>query len=124
MYVIYRGQKPNGEYKIGCDSDWPNRAIEQNLTNYEVLEEYDDIYEASNREIELQKEYGYRVDRIPYYKILEHSKDSPKFLGKSHTDDFKQLISSVHKGKVTSEETKRKISESMKKTLRAKKEGI
>jgi hypothetical protein len=35
---------------------------------WEVLEEHTDIMEASRREIELQKQYGYKVDKVPYWK--------------------------------------------------------
>ena len=36
---------------------------------YEVLEQSEDIDFISDREIELQKSYGYKVDRKPYIKI-------------------------------------------------------
>lgn len=54
--------------KIGCSSEPENRVSKQGFTDYEVLEVHEDIYVASDREIELQKQYGYRVDNIPYYK--------------------------------------------------------
>ena len=38
-----------------------------------VLEEHTDIYKVSDREIQLQKEYGYKVDRIPYWRTLKLS---------------------------------------------------
>ena len=54
-----------------------NRRIKANLkkslegfTNWEVLEEHTDIYKVSDREIELQREYGYKVDTILYWKML------------------------------------------------------
>ena len=68
MYTIYKGLKPNGEWKIGCDQNYPNRALEQNLTDYFILESYEDIMIASNREIELQKEHNVDVDRCLYYQ--------------------------------------------------------
>ena len=40
---------------------------EQQFTNWEILAEYEDIYKASDKEIELQNQYGYRVDIIPYH---------------------------------------------------------
>jgi len=67
IYTIYKGLLPNGRVKIGCDEAWPNRAIEQTLTDYYVLEEHEDIRVASFREIELQREHGVKVDTIPYY---------------------------------------------------------
>ena len=40
------------------------------LSEVEVLEEHTDIHRVSLREQELQKEYGYKVDRIPYSQII------------------------------------------------------
>lgn len=34
------------------------------------FEKYDDIYEASNRELELQRRDGYPVDTHPYWKVV------------------------------------------------------
>jgi hypothetical protein len=63
--------------KIGCTED-PNKRIvkQQGYTDYEIIEEHTDIELASNREIELQKQYGYKVDRILYYKAAYKSKGS------------------------------------------------
>ena len=72
MYYIYHipGKK------IGCTKQPNIRVKEQNYTNYEILETHTDLYEASKREIELQKQYGYRVDSIQYYQTLAmHSKE-------------------------------------------------
>jgi NTP pyrophosphatase (non-canonical NTP hydrolase) len=58
--------------KIGCTTDLYNRVTEQQgyePGEYEVLEKSNDIDYISKREIELQKEYGYRVDRVPYNKL-------------------------------------------------------
>ena len=64
--------------KIGVSYKLKTR-INQNLkkslegfTKWEVLEEHTDVYEVSDREIELQKEYGYKVDCIPYWKTIEN----------------------------------------------------
>ncbi|CAB4134712.1 hypothetical protein UFOVP643_7 [uncultured Caudovirales phage] len=67
LYTIYYGTKPSGIPKIGCDEAYPNRPLQQNMVNYSILEQHEDIMIASKREIELQKQYGVRVDRIPYY---------------------------------------------------------
>ena len=48
-----------------------SRLKNQGFTDYEVLETHECKYTASNREIELQKEYGYPVDKTPYFKLLE-----------------------------------------------------
>jgi len=66
-YTIYYGTLPNGRDKIGVDEAWPNRAIQQSLTNYYVLETHLDEMTASKRELILQKEYGLKVDPFPYH---------------------------------------------------------
>tara|TARA_R100000697_G_scaffold99034_1_gene111098 strand:- start:433 stop:1257 length:825 start_codon:yes stop_codon:yes gene_type:complete len=67
-YIIYHipGKK------IGVTNDLYNRVEQQQgyeVGEYEVLESSDDIDYISKREIELQKEYGYKVDIIPYNKL-------------------------------------------------------
>ena len=67
-YIIYHipGKK------IGVTNDLYNRVECQQgyeVGEYEVLESSDDIDYISKREIELQKEYGYKVDIIPYNKL-------------------------------------------------------
>ncbi len=54
--------------KIGCTNTLKKRMKDQGFTSWEIIEEHTDIYEASDREIELQKQYGYEVDRIPYHE--------------------------------------------------------
>jgi len=67
IYTIYKGELPDGRIKIGCDEAYPNRPDEQSMTNYFILEQHEDIMIASEREIQLQKEHGVRVDGTPYY---------------------------------------------------------
>jgi len=58
--------------KIGCTTDLYNRVTDQQgyePGEYEVIEKSEDIDYISKREIQLQKEYGYRVDRVPYNKL-------------------------------------------------------
>ena len=67
-YIIYHipGKK------IGVTNDLYNRVECQQgyeLGEYEILESSDDIDYISKREIELQKEYGYKVDLIPYNEL-------------------------------------------------------
>jgi len=71
MYTIYFGYKPSGRRKIGCDENYPNRPQQQQMTNYRILEQHEDIFIASQREQELQREYGLKVDFIPYWKSIE-----------------------------------------------------
>jgi NTP pyrophosphatase (non-canonical NTP hydrolase) len=67
-YIIYHipGKK------IGVTNDLYNRVELQQgyeVGEYEILESSDDIDYISKREIELQKEYGYKVDLIPYNEL-------------------------------------------------------
>ena len=67
-YVIYHipGKK------IGVTNDLYNRVELQQgyeVGEYEILESSNDINHISKREIELQKEYGYKVDLIPYNEL-------------------------------------------------------
>lgn len=55
--------------KIGCTHDLDKRVIFQQgcePTEFDVLEEHDDIVEASHREIELQKQFNYKQDSRLY----------------------------------------------------------
>jgi hypothetical protein len=64
--------------KIGCSNNPKKRVKKQGYTEYTILETHDDIITASNREIELQKQYGYRVDECPYYKSIIGNKEAGK----------------------------------------------
>tara|TARA_B110001454_G_scaffold171678_1_gene162557 strand:+ start:134 stop:1066 length:933 start_codon:yes stop_codon:yes gene_type:complete len=58
--------------KIGLTCDLHNRVTQQQgyePHEYEVLTESEDIGFASDMERQLQKEYGYKVDRVPYNKL-------------------------------------------------------
>ena len=53
--------------KIGCTMYPKHRIIKaQKYNNYEILEIHTDIKIASDREIELQKQYGYKIDTHRY----------------------------------------------------------
>ena len=72
-YIIYHipGKK------IGVTNDLYNRVERQQgyeVGEYEILESSDDIKYISKREIELQKEYGYKVDLIPYNELSVNQK--------------------------------------------------
>tara|TARA_B100000795_G_C22714444_1_gene404911 strand:- start:36 stop:821 length:786 start_codon:yes stop_codon:yes gene_type:complete len=61
--------------KIGVTLDLKHRVEDQQgyrPGEYEVLEESDDICYISGREIELQKEYGYRVDTTEYKNLNQN----------------------------------------------------
>ena len=58
--------------KIGVTCDLNNRVTVQqgyNPDEYEVLESSQDIDHISSLELQLQKEYGYRVDMVPYKNL-------------------------------------------------------
>ena len=58
--------------KIGVTCDLNNRVTVQqgySPSEYEILESSDDVDYISSKEIELQREYGYRVDMVPYRNL-------------------------------------------------------
>jgi hypothetical protein len=63
MYYIYH--IPG--VKIGCSVNPESRVAKQGYFEFEILEEVNNIYEASYREIQLQREYNYTVDSCLYY---------------------------------------------------------
>lgn len=76
--------------KIGVTLDLKHRVEDQQgyrPGEYEVLEESDDICYISGREIELQKEYGYRVD-ITEYKNLNQNQSNMKINVTEQTTTF------------------------------------
>ena len=67
LYYIYHVEG----VKIGCTKLNPKvRVKQQGYSAFQVLEVHDDIYVASKRELELQIQYGYTKDVIPYYMIV------------------------------------------------------
>jgi hypothetical protein len=52
--------------KIGCSDNPKRRVRKQGYTEYTILETHTDINIAAEREFELQKEYGYKVDDVRY----------------------------------------------------------
>ena len=58
--------------KIGCTKDLHRRMSQQGFTRWEILEEHNCIYEASDREIQLQKDYGLPVDKVPYHISVQN----------------------------------------------------
>ena len=53
--------------KIGVTTNVPKRMKQQGFTEWEHLETHTCVYEVSDREQELQRQYGYRVDTTPYH---------------------------------------------------------
>jgi len=103
-FTIYHGTLPSGRRKIGVDSKYPKRIRQQNIQDAEVLEVHTDIYEASDREQELQRLHDVKVDRTPYHQTYLSNK----------TDKHREKVGNANRGKKLSEETKRKLSESQK----------
>jgi hypothetical protein len=109
--------------KIGCSTEPNKRVRVQGFSNYEIIEEHDDIYIASDREQELQKEYGYRVDECPYWKSYQASvrrqtkegrikggKSAGRMMVESGKLDLARLKSNeARRGTKHSDETKMKI---------------
>lgn len=91
MYTIYKGLKSNGKWKIGCDQAYPNRPIQQNLSQYFILEQHEDIMLASSREIELQKEHNVRVDGTPYYMTKVYASKAAKKSLEKGTHNFQTI---------------------------------
>jgi hypothetical protein len=62
--------------KIGATNDVERRMKEQKAKEgeYRIIEEHTNAKICSIREIELQKEYNYPVDRIQYWKTLRWQK--------------------------------------------------
>ena len=63
--------------KIGVTCNLNNRVTliqGYNPDEYEVLDQSDDIDYISEKEIELQKSYGYKVDRKKYNELIKYNK--------------------------------------------------
>jgi len=103
MYYIYH--IPN--VKIGCTHNLIERFAGRRHIQYEVLETYNDIKIASQREIELQIQYGYKVDNTPYKTIVEKNKNLNQRNKISQSLKGRKRTWNTH-----SAETARKISES------------
>ena len=58
--------------KIGTSVTPQYRVGRQGYDKYEILEEHDCIDKVSDREIELQKEYGYSVDKVDYKTFMKN----------------------------------------------------
>ena len=62
--------------KIGVTCDLNNRVTVQQgyePNEYEILESSEDVDFISSKELELQREYGYRVDMVPYRNLTPKS---------------------------------------------------
>jgi hypothetical protein len=67
VYTIYHIEG----VKIGCTKLNPKvRVKQQGYSVFQVLEVHEDIQVASKRESDLQIQYGYTKDAIPYYRMV------------------------------------------------------
>jgi NTP pyrophosphatase (non-canonical NTP hydrolase) len=73
MYYLYH--IPGKKIGVTCNL---NRRVTltqgYNPDEYEVLDQSDDINYISEKEIELQKSYGYKVDRKKYNELIKYNK--------------------------------------------------
>jgi hypothetical protein len=106
MYHIYHIKG----VKIGCSTEPDVRVAKQGYTDYEILETHLDIDVVSGRERELQKQYGYKVDSIPYSTTIKITSKGGKVGGRVNLingtglfgmSDEKKKQSSINGGKVT-----------------------
>ena len=101
MYYIYHIVG----VKIGCTKNPQRRTKQQGFSSYEILETYDCIDRASQRELELQKQYGYKVDNTPYYQSygnrVKHASKGGRTAGnktfKNKTGIFKYTLEERNK---------------------------
>jgi len=93
MYSLYEIpdfiQKDGSIGKVGCTVLNPTeRVSQQGYTNFNVLETHTDPILAGDRELELQKEYGYRVDTSHYMiSVQNRPKWSDKTRHKLNKED-------------------------------------
>ena len=99
MYYIYHIP----DIKIGCTTEPERRVKRQGYKDYHILEVHSDIDVASKREQELQKEYGYTVDKAPY----KHSYNERVRLSGSKSK--KKSISSRNNGINSGKKNSKKI---------------
>ena len=120
MYYIYHIEG----IKIGCTKTIKRRINSQGFDKYEILEKHTDILKASEREIELQKQYGYKVDKIPYYESIKRISNAQKKSGFNlghkpwndgvkHSELTKQKISLSNSGRKQSDEERLKRKKAM-----------
>ena len=67
-YYIYHIQG----VKIGMTNELEKRMAAQGFTEWEILETHNDPWLCGDRELELQAEYGYPVDKCHYMVSIEN----------------------------------------------------
>ena len=116
-FTIYYGTPEGRDIKIGVDCDYPRRIKRQKIRDAQVLEVHTCVYEVSQREMELQRQYGVEVDTVPYHityfknkSTQQRAKISDTQRGKVHNEETKNKIRASNIGVPRSEETKVKMS--------------
>ena len=106
--------------KIGCSVTPKIRVKKQGQYEFEILEEHTDIDTASDREIELQLQYGYTPDCTTYKQSIECGKlgrlnnknwllQGKRMVESGLLDVARQRSNEVRRGSKHSEETKMKM---------------
>ena len=118
MYSIYHIEG----VKIGVSKNPKGRVKKQGYDTFEILEEHTDVYEVSIREQRLQREYGYPVDKIPYWKTINNpTKEGSRKGGRA---GGKIALESGRWAKMTkignNKENRKKAAISIKKTIKEK----
>ena len=103
--------------KIGCTNDLLKRMADQGFTDWEILEEHSDGWLAGDREIELQKEYGYRVDKVHYMISLQNRPKWDNSTRRYLTKEDCRRGGLKGKGRKRTKETKSKIAKGKSKLL-------
>jgi hypothetical protein len=68
LYKMYQIYHIPG-IKIGCSKNAKKRVLSQGYSDFEIIEEHSSKIVAGNRELELQKIYGYRLDNVNFGKV-------------------------------------------------------
>jgi len=102
MYYIYRIPlfvHPDGTIgKIGVSENPKTRVKAQKYVDYDILEEHTCIYEVSKREQELQREWGYPVDKKPYWKTVQFATFESRSAGGQKNVESGQVSTAGKKG--------------------------
>ena len=77
--------------KIGCTNNPKKRVSSQTSNEWEILEEHSDINIASKREIELQKQYGYKVDKQLYIQTVSMRCASDELYKKNRSNGLERV---------------------------------
>ena len=103
QFTIYYGTPEGKATKIGVDCNYPSRIKDQKIMDGQILEVHTCVYEVSDREMELQRQYGVKVDTIPYHVMYFKNKSA----------EMRAKVSIANTGKERTEENKAKISAAM-----------